>query len=342
MPRNPPGTNGSDPGVPSMLDLVRLSPRLLFPPGGVDLYRHIALLANMSEGDEVLVVACGKGVTLEYFVREHDVRGSGVDVDPHMVALAEERTREEGLRGRLQFQTGRSDSLPYRDGIFDVAVGELGLAAQADPAEAVRELARVTRPGGVVVLAQLAWKTPVEEARRHVLSQQLGAHPLMAVEWKRLLKGAGVGEIFSQDWSDEETVGPGAKPFFDFAEIFSLPEKATILRRAWGRWGLRGVRTMLAREGEVHRLLTRERLLRLDLLKGRKLPEGEAERARALPGPEKAESPELPELPELPEVAEATEEANTPASPSRDFDQEHAQTDGLPLFRDGTEDGGHQ
>jgi SAM-dependent methyltransferase len=325
-----------------MLDLVRLSPRLLFPPGGVDLYRHIALLSDMSEGDEVLVVACGKGVTLEYFVREHNVRGSGVDVDPHMVALAEERTREEGLGGRLQFQTGRSDSLPYRDGIFDVAVGELGLAAQADPAEAVRDLVRVTRPGGVVVLVQLAWKKPVDEARRHVLSRHLGAHPLMAVEWKRLLRSAGVGGIFTQDWSDEETVGVGAKPFFDLTEIFSIPEKAAILRRAWGRWGLRGVRTMLAREGEVHRLLTRERLLRLDLLKGRKLPVGETEGARAFVGPREAESPALPEL------EKATREAKVPAGPSRELDEEHGQdeehgeTAGLPLFGGGAGDGGHR
>jgi SAM-dependent methyltransferase len=339
MPRNPPGTDGSDSAVPSMLDLVRLSPRLLFPPGGVDLYRHIALLADMSEGDEVLVVACGKGVTLEYFVREHDVHGSGVDADPHMVALAEERTRAEGLGGRLQFQTGRSDSLPYRDGIFDVAVGELGLAAQADPAEAVRELVRVIRPGGVVVLVQLAWKTPVDEARRHVLSQQLGAHPLMAVEWKRLLRSAGVGGIFTQDWSDEETVGPGAKPFFDFSEIFSIPEKAAILRRAWGRWGLRGVRAMLARQGEVHRMLTHGRLLRLDLLKGRKLLAGQAERTRDFVRPREA-GPRV--LPELREVVKAAERANVGRSPSLGFEREHAQTAGLPLFRDGGEDDAHR
>jgi SAM-dependent methyltransferase len=259
-----------------MLDLVRLSPRLLFPPGGVDLYRQIALLTEMAEGDEVLDVACGKGVPLEYFVREYGVQGSGVDMDERLVDLAEERSRDEGLAAHLQLQTGRSDALPYRDEIFDVTVGELGLAAHCDPGEAVRELVRVTKPGGTVVLVQLVWKAPVDDARQRVLSEHLGAKPLMLVQWKRLLRGLGVEDLHTENWSDDETsFRPRvSKPFPDFAEIFSLPEKVGILRRAGSRWGWRGVRTVLEREREVHRLLTRERILGLDLLKGRRAPCG--------------------------------------------------------------------
>jgi SAM-dependent methyltransferase len=258
-----------------MLDLIRLSPRLLFPPGGVDLYRQIALLSEMSEGDEVLDVACGKGIPIEYFVREYGVHGSGVEADARLVAEAEERSRNDGLASSLQFQTGRYDSLPYRDEIFDVAVGELGIAAHADPADVVRELVRVTKPGGVVVLVQLVWKAPVDETRRRVLSAHLGARPQMLVEWKRLLKDCGVEGLHTEDWSDEETsFRPRAvKPFPDFAEIFTLPEKVAILRRAWSRWGIGGVSAVMSREREVHRLLTRERILGLDLIKGRKRAE---------------------------------------------------------------------
>ncbi len=259
-----------------MLDLVRLSHRLLFPPGGVDLYRQIALLTEMAEGDEVLDVACGKGVPLEYFVREYGVQGSGVDVDERLVELAEGRSRDEGIAANLQFQTGRSDALPYRDEIFDVAVGELGLAAHCDPADAVKELVRVTKPGGTVVLVQLVWKAPVDDARQRVLAEHLGAKPLMLVQWKRLLRELGVEDLHTENWSDDETsFRPRvSKPFPDFAEIFSLTEKVGILRRAGSRWGWRGVRTVLEREREVHRLLTRERILGLDLVKGRRAPCG--------------------------------------------------------------------
>jgi len=327
MLQNPPGTGSDVAPVPSMLDLIRLSPRLLFPPGGVDLYRQIALLAELAEGEEVLDVACGKGIPIEYFVREHGVHGSGVEADPRLVSEAEARSREEGLASKLQFQTGRYDSLPYRDEIFDVAVGELGIAAHADPAEVVRELVRVTKPGGVVVLVQLVWKAPVDEARQRVLSAHLGARPLMLVQWKRLLRDCGVQDLHTEDWSDEQTsFRPRAvKPFPDFAEIFSLAEKIGILRRAWARWGIGGVSAVMAREREVHRLLTRERILGLDLIKGRKKvaePPGETAPEASEPSRPEEESPAPGQG-----VAPPTAGDGTRAPEAQD-----EETAGLPLF----------
>ena len=263
------------PAVPSMLDLVRLSTRRLFPPGGEELYRQIAVLTEMGPGMEVLDVASGKGVPLEYFVTEFGVTASGVDIDPAMVEEAESWSRELGVGDRLQFQSGRSDRLPYRDEIFDIAIGEIALANHCDPKDAVQELVRVTKPGGFVVLVQLVWKAPVEEERREVLSDHLGARPMMVVEWRQILRDAGVQDVQVENWSDEETAfrSNAVKPFADFAEIFTLSERLGILRRAWQRWGLRGVGTALSRESEVHKLLTNERILGLDLIRGRKIGE---------------------------------------------------------------------
>ena len=311
-----------------MLDLVRLSPRLLFPPGGVDLYRQIAVLTEMGEDGEVLDVACGKGVSLEYFVKEFGVHGSGVDVDPTMIEQAEARSRDEGIADRLQFQTGRSDALPYRDEIFDATVGEIGLSNHCEPAAAISELVRVTKPGGIVVLVQLVWKAPVDEQRRVVLADHLGARPLMVVEWKRLLRESGISTVHTEAWSDEETAfrPTVAKPFPDFAELFSVGEKIGILRRAWTRWGWRGVRTVLEREREVHRLLTRERILGLDLLKGRKGEAAEDSVARA-----EAESAP-PDHESQTETATVGEETVTVPEAARDDEREETDTAGLPLF----------
>jgi SAM-dependent methyltransferase len=245
----------------------------------VELYRQIAILTGMREGMEVLDVGCGKAVTLEYFVREHGVHGSGIEHDPRLVQLALDRIRGEGLGGRLQVQCAPTDELPYRDEIFDVAVGELGMTQDADPEAAVRELVRVTRPGGVVVLVQLVWTAPVDPARRRVLGAHLGVEPRMLVEWKRWLRGAGLRDLHIEDWTDPETAFRPriVKPFPDFAELFSLPEKLGILRRAWSRWGWRGVKAVVAREREVHRLLTHERILGLDLIKGTRTVAGTGE-----------------------------------------------------------------
>jgi SAM-dependent methyltransferase len=296
-----------------MLDLVRLSTRLQYPPGGKALCRQIAILTDLAPDDEVLDVACGQGAMIEYFVREHGVQGTGVDGDPTMVERATARVREGGVQDRLQFQHASPENLPFRDRIFDVAVGELGLGARVDPRAAVSELVRVTKPGGRVVLVQLVWLAQVDSARQEVLSQHLGARPMMLVEWKRLLRDAGVENLHTEDWSDEETAfRPRVrKPFPDFAELFSLGEKLGILRRAWRRWGWRGVQAALAREQAVHRLLTRERILGLDLITGAR-PAGAGQ-----PLPEREEEEREAELVEV-------------SDPSEESDEE--ETTGLPLF----------
>lgn len=255
-----------------MLDLVRLSPVSVFPPGGEGLYREIALLTDMSEGQEVLDVACGRGVTTRFFVTAYGAEGAGVDPDTALVDEAERRSREEGLESRLQFQSARPDDLPYKDGIFDIAIGEVGLAASVDPALAVRELVRVTKPMGRVVLVQLIWTGNVAPERKDVLVQHLGARPMMLIEWKQMLREAGVVDLHVEDWSDQPSPfrPEVTAPFHNFAEIFSLRQKMEILRRAMRRWGWRGVRGAILREQEIHTLLTRERVLGLSLITGTK------------------------------------------------------------------------
>jgi len=320
--------------VPSMLDLVRLSPKRLFPPGGEDLYRQIALLTEMAPGFEVLDVASGKGVPLQYFVEEFGVTASGVELDPAMVDAAEHWSRETRAGDRIQFQTGRSDALPYRDEIFDVAIGELGLANHCEPRDAIRELVRVTKPGGFVVLVQLVWKAPVDAERRAVLSEHLGARPMMVVEWRRLLKEAGVEDLHVEDWSDEQTSfrPTVVKPFPDFAELFSLGERMAILRRAWGVWGWRGVSAAIARENAVHKLLTGERILGLDLLRGRKAggePKERAATAVVEHAPDQRQSVESATSPPLDRGG--TDEARNEVAGVPEAESS-SETEGLPLF----------
>ena len=213
--------------IPSMLDLVHLSRRPLFPPGGIELYRQIALFTGMKEGDEVLVVPSGLAVTLEYFVHRYEVQGSGVESDPGLLDYTEGRLRASGTLEQVNVQPGEMDELPYRDGIFDVVIAELGLAARVSPEDAVSEILRVAKPGGSVVFVQPVWKAAIDPVRREVLSQHLGCDPLTVGEWKRLLNGAGLEGVRTQDWSDEETsFRPRiSKPFPDFTELFTVSEK---------------------------------------------------------------------------------------------------------------------
>ena len=269
---HPPRVNRA--GKPSMLDLVRLSRDAVFPPGGQELYRKIAQITELQPRHEVLVAAAGRGVSTLFLARSCGCEAAGVETDTALADEAERRAVAEGMEPRVTFQAAALDDLPYRDGIFDVAIGEMGLAAATDPAAAVRELARVTRPMGCVVLIQLIWTGNVSPERRDMLAAHLGARPMFLVEWKQLLRDAGVVDLKVEDWSDAPSpFRPRAGgPFPDFSEIFSLRERLDILRRARRRWGWRGVRGAVLREREVHRLLTRERALGLSLIVGTRWP----------------------------------------------------------------------
>jgi len=274
-----PGVRSARRGDPSVLDLVRLSPEPVFPPGGEALYRQIGILAELRPGLEVLDAACGRGLTTAFLAATYGVEGAGLDADPLLVFEAEQRARSLGLDRQVTFQCSALDDLPYQDGVFDVAIGEIGLCASFDPARAVQELCRVTRPMGTVILVQLVWTGNVEPDRREVLVDHLGARPMLLVEWKQLLRAAGCVDLHVEDWSDYASPFRPAVtgPFHDIAEIFSLRQKVAILRRALRRWGWRGVRGAVLREREIHALLTRKRVLGLSMIKGTKWPRQEKE-----------------------------------------------------------------
>lgn len=272
-----PAAAGSDGALkgssgPSVLDLVRLSPEPVFPPGGEGLYRQIALLTEIGSDHLVLEAACGRGVGTEFLATTTGAECYGLDPNPLLMEEADRRVRSTGKADRIHFETGSLEDLPYRDGIFDISIGGIGLAALADPATAVRELARVTRSMGAVILVQLIWTGNVEADRKEELVAHLGGRPLLLVEWKQLLRDAGVVELHVEDWSDSASpFRPGnSRSFGDFSEILSFRQKAVILHRAFRRWGWRGVRGAIMREVEINRLLTRERVLGLSLIRGTK------------------------------------------------------------------------
>jgi SAM-dependent methyltransferase len=100
--------------------------------------------ADVGPGQTVLDVGCGSGVlTEELAQRVGATNVAGVDPSPMLQASAE---RVPGA----DFRTGGAESLPWEDGSFDAALAQLVVHFMADPAAGVDEMARVTRPGGIV------------------------------------------------------------------------------------------------------------------------------------------------------------------------------------------------
>ncbi len=105
------------------------------------LYRRV----NLLRAGRVLDVGCGTGVITEEMAGRCRGQVIGVDVDPAMIAFA----REQG--GRAEYRVGDAHRLDFPAAHFDVVACHFTLLWLADPARAVREMARLCRPGGAVL-----------------------------------------------------------------------------------------------------------------------------------------------------------------------------------------------
>lgn len=255
---------------PTVLGLARLSRRLGLSPSEESVYRRIAQLVEMSAETEFLVAPCGRGLSTRFIAESTGASGSGVDPEGALIDSATERARAAGMAERLHYDPGPVEDLPYKDDVFDVVIGDVGLSASSKPVKAVAELARVARPMGSVVLIQPVWNRPPDPVRRDVLIEHLGLHPFLMVEWKQMLREAGVVELYVEDLVDAANPWQALLGVSGALDLPSLRERFAFLRSAWHQWGLLGVAQAIAGGKELRRLITRERLLGLALIKGTK------------------------------------------------------------------------
>lgn len=131
------------------------------------------LLAGDGDYPRVLDVGCGTG---DYAViaRRHGGVYHGVDFAPTMAREASARAAADGLPARVAVAGG--EELPFADGAFDLVLGLGYIAYFADPRPALREIRRVLKPGGVLVL-QVSKPDLIGQGDR-VLAGGRGAGPL--------------------------------------------------------------------------------------------------------------------------------------------------------------------
>ena len=104
----------------------------------------------LQHGSHVLDLACGTG-NLAVIAARHGCVVSGVDIATNLLDQARIRTATKGLRA--EFIEGDVEALPFNSNQFDLAVSMFGVMFAPRPAVAVAELRRVTRPGGLIAMA---------------------------------------------------------------------------------------------------------------------------------------------------------------------------------------------
>lgn len=111
----------------------------------VPLAPQLVELAGIAPGQRVLDVGCGPGALTSALVERVGAENVSA-VDPSAPFVDAARERYPGVDVR----EASAEHLPYADDEFDATLAQLVVHFMADPLQGVREMARVTRPGGVV------------------------------------------------------------------------------------------------------------------------------------------------------------------------------------------------
>jgi demethylmenaquinone methyltransferase/2-methoxy-6-polyprenyl-1,4-benzoquinol methylase len=116
--------------------------------------RRLVGLSGARAGDRILDCATGTGdVAIEFQkAAENRLHVTAVDFCPEMMVEGPEKARREGVS--ILFEQADLTHLPYRDRMFEVVTAAFGIRNVPDPARALAEMARVTRPGGRVLVLE--------------------------------------------------------------------------------------------------------------------------------------------------------------------------------------------
>jgi SAM-dependent methyltransferase len=203
--------------------------------------------AGMSSARRVLEVGCGTGAILASLVTGAAVHG--LDQEPGRLA--------EAHRHAPQAKLACADALrlPYATGVFDITFCHFLLLWVGDPLQALREMKRVTRPGGIILaLAEPDYSARVDKPdelatlgrwQAESLRRQ-GADPAVGSRLTRLFRQAGIRPVETGSLQPAGERPPVPEELeLEWAVLESdlagavLPEEIQRLKRldeaAWGR-----------------------------------------------------------------------------------------------------------
>jgi SAM-dependent methyltransferase len=206
-----------------------------------DITRLVIDLAGLDGGELVADVGCGNGAYLaELAGRGHAGPVLGLDLSPGMLRAAHDRAPGAGLAA------ADAAALPLPDGAADVALAMHMLYHVPEPAAAVRELRRVTRPGGRVLvvlngddhLRELrdAVEESLPEAEAHLTSQ----HERMTLDAGERLLTEHFGSVTRHDFTAKLVVpdpGPVADYVFSTRVAHHVPEPRELMAAVLDRLG---------------------------------------------------------------------------------------------------------
>jgi len=159
-------------------------------------------LCHLEQAQAVLEVGCGIGVGPVYIAKRFDCDVVAVDISEKMLSWAQQRARREGVVERIKFRKAEVCELPFEDDSFDAVIVESVLAFVEDKETAIRELIRVTKPGGYIGLNESYWtQPPPPELLSYSIT--IGPEIITEIEWRAVWETTPLEERMIQSHSLE-------------------------------------------------------------------------------------------------------------------------------------------
>lgn len=150
--------------------------------------------ARPRPGDTVLDVACGGGLVVCAFA-PHVRHATGIDLTPAMLERARALAAGKGL-ANVSWREGDVSPLPWPDGAFDIVATRFAMHHFPDPRAVFREMVRVAKPGGRIVVADTCAAADPQKAaafnRLEKLRDPSHVRALALAEFEELYRGAGL------------------------------------------------------------------------------------------------------------------------------------------------------
>jgi N-methyltransferase StaMA len=146
---------------------------------------------NLRPGQRLLDVGCGVGVPAIRFGQRADVDVTGITVSEWQVREATRRVNAAGLRGQVQIEYGDAAALSYPKESFDAVLAFDSLTHARDRGQWLREMARVLRPGGRIVVTDYTAEAELTEQDTMVLRFAAMEPPLSDLAFLDLVQNNG-------------------------------------------------------------------------------------------------------------------------------------------------------
>ncbi|MCI2435859.1 methyltransferase domain-containing protein [Candidatus Acetothermia bacterium] len=137
----------------------------------ITLLERIAQAAEISENDRVLDVACGTGL-VSFALAPRAAEVVGVDISGGMLAKARQLRHQRGVRN-VHFALAEAEHLPAPAESFDAVVCRLGIHHFVQPDVQVREMARVLKKEGRLVIVDTISSEDQQQAELHNALERL-------------------------------------------------------------------------------------------------------------------------------------------------------------------------